>query len=149
MQIDRISVNDLAPWIVAEMIRTKTAKTFTIIKNSRSRAKSARRAAESATTARFRPSTPDELGAFGTGHPRGALNRARRRVRADRRARAPPQSSREPNSTSLDAEARARRVRGRAAVDVDETHDRSPSMSPFSRAARESGALAGPRASAG
>ena len=73
MQIDRISVNDLAPWIVAEMIRTKTAKTFTIIKNSLPVARQiGSTAAESATTARFRPSTPDELGAFGTGHPSSA-----------------------------------------------------------------------------
>ena len=34
MQIDDISVNQLAPWIVAEMIKTKTGKTFTIIKDS-------------------------------------------------------------------------------------------------------------------
>ena len=73
MQIDAVSVNDLAPWIVAEMIRTKTAKTFTIIKNSLPVARQiGSTAAESATTARFRPSTPDELGAFGTGHPSSA-----------------------------------------------------------------------------
>ena len=61
MQIDRISVNDLAPWIVAEMIKTKTGKTFTIIPNSVPVARQlGSSAAETASDARFRFSTPDE-----------------------------------------------------------------------------------------
>ena len=61
MAIDKISVNDLAPWIVAEMIKTKTGKTFTIIPNSVPVARQlGSSAAETASDARFRFSTPDE-----------------------------------------------------------------------------------------
>ena len=61
MQIDDISVNQLAPWIVAEMIKTKTGKTFTIIKDSVPVARQiGSSAAETASDARFRISTPDE-----------------------------------------------------------------------------------------
>ena len=62
MQIDRISVNDLAPWIVAEMIRTKTSKTFTIIKNSVPVARPIGfgSAFETASAARFRYSSPED-----------------------------------------------------------------------------------------
>ena len=61
MQIDAVSVNDLAPWIVAEMIKTKTGKTFTIIPNSVPVARQlGSSAAETASDARFRFSTPDE-----------------------------------------------------------------------------------------
>ena len=61
MQIDAVSVNDLAPWIVAEMIKTKTGKTFTIIPNSVPVARQlGSSAAETVSDARFRFSTPDE-----------------------------------------------------------------------------------------
>ena len=62
MQIDAVSVNDLAPWIVAEMIKTKTAKTFTIIKNSVPVARPIGfgSAFEAASAARFRYSSPED-----------------------------------------------------------------------------------------
>ena len=62
MAIDKISVNDLAPWIVAEMIKTKTAKTFTIIKNSVPVARPIGfgSAFEAASAARFRYSSPED-----------------------------------------------------------------------------------------